>query len=559
MCNRAAPAALAALALAGALPAGASAKSLGPPPTGLQGATKYGTFSVAPSFAVARGKRNGVATIRTTITTTGPNGASLRYWTHTEDGQPSAGPPGIPVGGSGPYCGFPWDSASGSPKPATVVCTYKVGGYLQWRRIGVQFCGGTGAAPPGPLGRIRPFGQTLQRGTSPGCENAEDYFAVVPPGTRKPSAPNPDGLDWRMPPRLDGEVKTWTASEGLPARNQVHPDQWKVNLFLTKSGNALSSCPSGGKWEWKVTAPKGAKVVGKPKAGCTTSMDVSDLGTYHVTAVNSKTRKRIPGDVVVKDWLLVGLGDSNGSGEGNPPFQFEQCNRTEASYQFQTAQYVESHDPRSSVTFVFAACSGAIIEDLYRTSYSGINPGAPLDPQIKQAARLIDEPLDPPSAQRHVDGAIVSIGVNNIAFGPLVFYCISNFSLVDACERKSVVAFENVRGGTDRFESSSAPDATSLQAQIDSLVTALPPKYGPLAKALSAPLDPAHGGTLGVKPGHVVVTQYPDFTRGTDGQPCSGTIGPQSTWAFVGTAAAGLNAAVAGSILLYEVIRQRGS
>ena len=49
---------------------------------------------------------------------------------------------------------------------------------------------------------------------------------------------------------------------------------------------------------------------------------------------------------------MLGVGDSNGSGEGNPPFFFPQCDR------------IEDHDPRSSVTFVFTTCSGART-DLY--------------------------------------------------------------------------------------------------------------------------------------------------------------------------------------------------
>jgi hypothetical protein len=355
----------------------------------------------------------------------------------------------------------------------------------------------------------------------------------------------PDGLDWKMPSRLQSEVRTWTASRGLPPLDEVNPSKWHVNLFLTRNKKALSSCPSGGKWEWAVKAPKGAKVVGKPKAGCTTSMDVSALGTYHVTATNSKTHKPIPGAVVVKDWLLVGLGDSNGSGEGNPPFEFVQCNRSVVSYQFKTAQYVESHDPRSSVTFVMPSCSGAIIEDIYKTSYVGVHPGPPLEPQIEQAARVIEQPLDPPSAQRHVDGAIVSAGVNNLGFGPLLAFCATNLSPSDPCQDRLVVPVFNSSGGIDDFQTSSAPEAAPLKTQIDSLIAQLPGRYKALAGALSAPLDSGGSGKLGVKPDHVVITQYPDFTRGSDGQLCDGTIGSPTTWGFVELAAAGLNAQVA--------------
>jgi hypothetical protein len=365
----------------------------------------------------------------------------------------------------------------------------------------------------------------------------------------------PDGLDWTMPARLESEVKSWN-SEGLPSHSEVHPSKWHADLFLTLGKKPFGPCPSNVKWEWTVEAPRGAKILHAPKAGCRTSMDVSNLGSYGVRATMykrergsfRKTSTFVHHAVVVKDWLLVGLGDSNGSGEGNPPFAFPQCNRSLASYQFRAAKYVEDNDPRSSVTFVFASCSGAIIEDLYKTKYVGINPGRPLDPQIEQAAFTIKPlPSDPARFERRVDGAIVSIGVNNLGFGPLLAFCVANFSPTTSCQARTVVPVFNASGGIDEFTLSSAPGARSLQAWIEALVARLPSRYTSLAGALSAPLRSSGGGALGVSPSHVVITQYPDFTRGTDGQPCNGLIGEQDTWGFVGLEAANLNAAVAAA------------
>ena len=365
----------------------------------------------------------------------------------------------------------------------------------------------------------------------------------------------PDGLDWTMPARLEREVKSWN-SEGLPSHSEVHPSKWHADLFLTLGKMPFGPCPSNVKWEWTVEAPRGAKILHPPKAGCRTSMDVSDLGNYQVKATMYKRRRGtfqktntfVHHVVVVKDWLLVGLGDSNGSGEGNPPFAFPQCNRSLASYQFRAAKYVEDHDPRSSVTFVFASCSGAIIEDLYKTKYVGINPGHPLDPQIEQAAFTIKPlPSDPARFERKVDAAIVSIGVNNLGFGPLLKFCVHYFPVSPSCQDRRVVPVFDASGGIDKFIQSTAPGAESLQATIEALVAQLPKRYTPLAGALSAPLKNSGGGALGVPPSHVVITQYPDFTRGTDGQPCNGVIGEQDTWGFVGLEAANLNAAVAAA------------
>jgi len=65
----------------------------------------------------------------------------------------------------------------------------------------------------------------------------------------------PDGLDWKMPSRLQSEVRTWTASRGLPPLDEVNPSKWHVNLFLTRNKKALSSCPSCSHWVRAMCSP----------------------------------------------------------------------------------------------------------------------------------------------------------------------------------------------------------------------------------------------------------------------------------------------------------------
>lgn len=372
------------------------------------------------------------------------------------------------------------------------------------------------------------------------------------------SSCDPDGLDWRMPPRLDQEVKAWSGSEGIVPQELVYPSKWHTELFLTKGGTKLTACRPNTTWKWTVAPPRGAKVLRAPRDGCSTAMDVSALGTYVVTATKYvrqgagfvRTTAQLSHRVVVKDWLLVGMGDSNGSGEGNPPFAFDQCSRSLTSYQFQAAKYVELHNSHASVTFVFASCSGAVISDLYKTEFAGaLHPTfRRLPPQIEQVARVIKRPFSfgggPP--QRKVDAAIISIGVNNLGFGPLLSYCVFNLSLVDPCERKFVMVVRDHRGAVDHFESSLGRGSKTLEAWIEQFVHQLPARYGPLARALSNPLSTASGHLgLGLPPDGVQITQYPDFTRGTTGQLCSGRIGPQSTWGTLELDAASLNGAVA--------------
>ena len=187
----------------------------------------------------------------------------------------------------------------------------------------------------------------------------------------------PDGLDWSVPERVQNQVKRWLDIQLLNLAD-VYPSYWPVELFLTSKGDLYTDC-NAKDWTWKVTPPTGAKVTKEPETGCAPTMKVSELGTYKVEAtgmVNGK-KKTFRKNVVVKDWVIVGMGDSNGSGEGNAPFQVERCNRGDKSYQYLTAKYVEEQDPHTSVTFLFASCSGAGVENIVAQPYRGVRKKTP--------------------------------------------------------------------------------------------------------------------------------------------------------------------------------------
>ena len=109
--------------------------------------------------------------------------------------------------------------------------------------------------------------------------------------------------------------------------------------------------------------------------GCSFSLRVSRLGRYEATATKETRRNgrwqreddpTSRKNVLLKDWLIVGLGDSNGSGEGTGPFTFPRCNRSKTSYQYKMAKYLEDQDKRTTVSFLHTACSGAVTSDLFR-------------------------------------------------------------------------------------------------------------------------------------------------------------------------------------------------
>ena len=127
-------------------------------------------------------------------------------------------------------------------------------------------------------------------------------------------------------------------------------------------------------------------------------------------------------------------GNPNGFDDNNecwlrPPtkaipaqWQNEQCHRSAKSGQALAALKLEKQDPRTSVTFVHVACSGAKITRGLVGGYDGIKPpskNAPdLAPQIEQVRELV--------GARGIDILLVSIGGNDVNFAPLMMKCMGD-------------------------------------------------------------------------------------------------------------------------------------
>jgi hypothetical protein len=240
--------------------------------------------------------------------------------------------------------------------------------------------------------------------------------------------------------------------------------------------------------------------------------------------------KAVRGSVEVEDRLIVGIGDSNGSGEGNSPFYYKRCNRSVASYQLQTALAVELKDPHSSVTFIHTSCSGASTDHLVSSSYAGTRPASPpLEPQIRQVQRLLAARGAAP--RRDVDAALISIGVNDLAFGPTLEFCVKTgltTTLDPACHLRSVVATRHADGKrTGAYKES--PGGITLAAQLQKLQDALEGRFDGLQAALPK---------LRVRRDHVFLAQYPNFSYGDDGKACGIEVGSivhflPSTWEWL--------------------------
>lgn len=201
------------------------------------------------------------------------------------------------------------------------------------------------------------------------------------------------------------------------------------------------------------------------------------------------------------------------------------------------------------MTFVSPSCSGARTQHLVDTTYEGIVPGASLRPQIPQLVHQLAPPTG--SAARVPDATLISIGVNNIAFGPLLEYCaiytskvvagVVNGSHPTLCEDTSVSASGDGTGGVKEFSRNDKSNKTLGQA-VDSLIAALPQRYDEVAAAL----ERSHL----VKPSTVYISQYPQFWFADAHHVCGGP--PTSpffsgTWSWLGREGDKLNAAVSAA------------
>jgi lysophospholipase L1-like esterase len=196
--------------------------------------------------------------------------------------------------------------------------------------------------------------------------------------------------------------------------------------------------------------------------------------------------------------LVVGLGDSMASGEGNPDkprsgfhrtvWQDVRCDRSNRSFQARVARDLGASDPKKPVTFINLACSGASIEHGLLGPYAGINPpsgGSDLPAQVDEARRL--------AAGRKVDVVLITAGVNDLRFGDVLKFCATTRG---ECMDKEY------------------RDGQTLRAWMNHEMLLMHQRYDDLAAALKT-LAPD---------GAVFITQYPQLLRDENGNLCTSML-----------------------------------
>jgi lysophospholipase L1-like esterase len=227
-------------------------------------------------------------------------------------------------------------------------------------------------------------------------------------------------LKWTMPDRF-GEFKNgiidyhWNSDKRTYESEYVSPESWKVNFDACEfsRGAAIASFTLQVRGE---LFPKGNS--------CKFAHEFPTLGTYPVNLIvkyNDGQTTIVQADVTVKDYLIVSVGDSFASGQGNPDIERDQtkgpaqwvyrrCHRSAKAGPALAALAIERADPASSVTFVSFACSGATVNDgLIGEQKKGLKSLTRQMDLVKLIAR-----------NRKIDALLISVGGNDAYFAKLV-------------------------------------------------------------------------------------------------------------------------------------------
>jgi hypothetical protein len=282
------------------------------------------------------------------------------------------------------------------------------------------------------------------------------------------------------PKRPDGIVDYhWKA--GAYERDYVNPNGWKVDFDACGLGEL-----AGSTFAWEVN---GVAVVNPNPTLCTFSHEFKDQAVYAVRAIRTnpdQTTTTFDSTVTIKDILIVSLGDSFASGQGNPDIRKdgstpakwvdEICARSSKAGPAQAAIEIEDADKHTSVTFLSYACTGAEIQDGILADQT--RGTVKVEPQIKRLKQAL--------AGRPIDALIMSAGGNDIGFSELVARCIAQLK--------------------------NCNDSEKTLSKFNSGIGRLDDRYKELNKKIKE--------LPSVK--KVFITEYPDLVRDESGKLCDG-------------------------------------
>jgi hypothetical protein len=237
-----------------------------------------------------------------------------------------------------------------------------------------------------------------------------------------------------------------------------------LDVFPVAVRPSRGLCDSVGTATWLVDGRKATGVEVKSGRRCRVLVPVAGEGR-HTIAARAQDRKEIA-SIDIDDRLIVALGDSVASGEGNPVgkdlWLDVPCHRSALAGFEQAARLLgqavaeapASRSPASSITFVSLACSGAKVGAGLLRPYAGVDPDdrlPPYRPQVERLRRIADARAAPRGDRSAVDAVLVSVGANDVRFSDVVKACAAPGDCRAGQEAGVLAGLERLRGAYDRL------------------------------------------------------------------------------------------------------------
>lgn len=284
---------------------------------------------------------------------------------------------------------------------------------------------------------------------------------------------------------IDGVLSWYLPTQGLTMRLNACKSRGRTYTWTIRSADQVVERTP----ERPLTQKKCRTNVTLPEGQYTLVLTIRGSGRTARANIPAQVRNRV----------IVSLGDSYASGEGNPrnveawlrersplaafrPYwDDDTCRRSTRAAPAQAALRLEQNDPKSTVTFLHLACSGATIQ---RGILGAQGRGIPAQVDAMQSIL----------GQTKVDAIIVSIGGNDIGFGSILQSCLLNNNCpLTRATGGPLAGFPTIQDGIQQRLAQLRADFTALRDRL----------------AQIAPSTP------------VYITMYPDLTRNANGAPCT--------------------------------------
>jgi len=248
------------------------------------------------------------------------------------------------------------------------------------------------------------------------------FCAVVLAGAMPvASAVAAEEMEWTVLDRFGGDPR---GSGGVEDDDPLTPEA--IDAFAIRVVPSRETCEALGKAQWTVDGQPARAEIDRGVA-CTAVLRVQGEGTHQID-VEVEGREPEHAQIDVRDELVVALGDSVASGEGNPqgPGRWldAPCHRSAAAGFEVAVRRLAETDSQHSITFVNLACSGAEIHSGLLGRYGGVDPrpGLLYLPQVERLRRVAVARGAKRGAPA-VDAVLLSVGANDVTFSGVVKEC----------------------------------------------------------------------------------------------------------------------------------------